>query len=115
MSNLEELDIKALTKEAEDGNGCAIKNALSGLFWEERLAALTKIVEQNKENKEDNPNTVELRSHSYNGRSRLPRAFMDLHRGPGLISNGPTIYEEEINLATGTFTATCEKPPRRRK
>jgi hypothetical protein len=110
MSNLDKLEIKALTKAAEAGDGCAIKDAISALFWEERFAALKRIEQQNKENRVADPKIVELSVHGYgNSGSRLPGG-MDLHYGKGWIGHGPTIYVEEIHMGKGMHTSTCEKP-----
>ena len=109
MSNVDKLDIKALTKSAEAGDGCAIKDAISNLFWEERFAALKRIEAQNKENRAADPKIVELSMHGYGKRGRSPGGI-DLHYGKGWIGYGPTIYVEEIHLGKGTHTSTCEKP-----
>lgn len=110
MNNVDKLDITSLTKSAESGDGCAVKDAISTFFWEERFAALKRIEQQNKENRSNDPNIPELVVHGYgNSRSGLPGG-MDLHRGRAWIGHGPTIYEEQIHMGKGTHTSTCEKP-----
>lgn len=105
MSNLDKVDIKGLTKEAESGNGCGIKDALSTLFWEERMAALKMIAAENQMNRAKDPKVVELKFHPSLG--RLPG--MDLHHSSSTFGPGPAIYVEQLYTSSGTFNATCKR------
>ena len=107
MSNLDNLNIKGLTKEAEAGNGCGIKEDLGKLFWEERMAALKMIVAENAMNRAKDPSVTQLNFHSSIGTTRARTPGMDLHHGSARFGPGPVIYVETLNLDDATHKSTC--------
>lgn len=85
MSGFEKLDIEKVTREAESGNGCAIKNAFEGLFYEQRLEALKLIKEQNRAHRQAGEDVPRLRAHD------MMRG-MDLHWDKSVLNWNRIIY-----------------------
>lgn len=107
MAKLDNLDIVGLTREAETGNGCALREEIDKLSYEERWQALKAIEAQNKVNRSKDPDIIELHAHTNTGREdRKPG--MDLHiNRKGLFRGNPILYQEFINSADRTFSSTC--------
>ncbi len=61
-----EIDIRALTKEAEAGNGCAVQKQLEPLSFEESLKTLKQIANQNKTDRDADPSVARI---TYNDRA----------------------------------------------
>jgi hypothetical protein len=70
-----EIDIRALTKEAEAGNGCAVQRQLEPLSFEESLRTLKQIANQNTTDRAADPNTSKL---AYYGRGYPDSASVSL-------------------------------------
>lgn len=112
MSGLENLDIPKLTKLAERGEGCALRESLDKLFYEERLAALKLIEEQNKVNREADSSVTKLSRFT-----STPETFylggVNLiaereGKGKGLFQNPPYIYLDRFEVTRGNHYSYCE-------
>lgn len=128
MSGLDKLDIPKLTKMAESGDGCALREAVENLFYEERLSVLKKIEEQNKVNRAADPGLPELKSFptfpetfclggvnlwaSVDKKGFL-QADTVIYKDRFVVTNGTHIsYCENLDLKNGTKLKTDGKPPR---
>lgn len=119
-----EIDIKALTKDAEDGRGCVIKNKLQELSFDEVTEALKKVKEQNSLNRQTDSDLPTLRvfeieskkadstllsmsgKYFFSSSKDLFRAF-EAQAKPGKTANDH--YDKCLNADT---SETQEDPPK---
>jgi hypothetical protein len=80
---MSELDIAKLTRDAEAGNGCSIKDTIQAMPFEESLKTLKAIQDQNSNNREED--------------SSLPQVFMVV-RGNGVAASA------ELEKKAGTWS-----------
>lgn len=98
MRELDKTDIERVTREAESGNGCAIKDAFEGLFYEQRLEALKLIQEQNRAHRQAGEDVPRLRAHD------MLRG-MDLHWDKSIFNWNRIIYGSSTK---GNAKAYCQ-------
>lgn len=110
MIRLEDLDIPKLTKVAESGDGCALRESIENMFYEERLSALKQIEQQNKVNRAANPSVPELF-----GFPSAPETFylggMNLairRENRSFFQPNPGIYKDRFVVTTGEHISYCE-------
>ena len=100
MSRLEDLNIPALTKVAESGDGCALRETVDKLFYEERLAVLKRIEEQNKLNRSADPSLPDLKSFTTAPENFYLGGINLRVRGDNKY-NVPVIYKDRFVVTTG--------------
>jgi hypothetical protein len=109
-SNMEKnnIDIRALTTEAEQGHGSAIQKALQDLSWEDGLKVAKQIAAQNKADVSNNPilPTVSLSTDTFNsGTSGIlfsgmtsTDAKFTLEWAPQGQREGLTLYADTVSI-----------------
>lgn len=107
MTEFGKINFKELAAAAESGQGCVIKEAIDGLGYEDRFAALKEIVKENKANRDRDPKIIELRAHSFLQDRKSPG--LDLHYvRPGLFSGNPQLYLDFVDPYTTNHKSTCK-------
>lgn len=105
------VDIKKLTKAAEDGDGKAIESALNGKFQEERAVILHGLVDQNKADLAAGQTTATLDVSV--GGAKLRAGEMTVTRELPTIHDywmgGVQIYGETLDAATGNRTTLAKE------
>ncbi|MBS1956043.1 MAG: hypothetical protein JST89_17800 [Cyanobacteria bacterium SZAS-4] len=117
----DKLDIKKLTTAAEGGQGCAIRDAITNLGFEERFKALKEIQAQNEKNRKDDPSLPYLKAEGWTNRAANFLANSDTHlhmTAVGLKPKGELfsdfdssseIYYDTLNTSQGTHKDVCRK------
>lgn len=95
-----EIDIRELTKEAERGEPCNLKNALDSMNFSEKVRALNAVIDANKADRANNAGLPEMSlSKSMSTDSQgIPVAELRLNV-PGVMN-----YESNLSLNTGANT-----------
>lgn len=107
MTEFGNINFKQLAAAAEAGQGCLVKEAIDGLGYEDRFAALQEIVKENKANRAKDPNIIELTAHAFRKDERKPA--LDLHYvRPGFFSGSPQLYLDIVDPWTTKHTSTCK-------
>lgn len=115
---MKEVDIVALTKEAEAGNGCAIKDGLQGLGFDDTVVALRQIAQQNQLNRDDNKNLPQIQLFSAMGTDNgtISVASVGLtHPGKHWYSTPDRLFESGIALRNGPHQIAGERHVRCQK
>lgn len=94
VTKMSELDIKALTREAEAGNGCSLKSQLQSLSYDEVRSAMMQMSEQNRSNRKEHPGKQPLVSLVETSSSGTPDKIKVLLPGEHWYSLTPQIIFE---------------------
>ena len=110
---MDEAKIVELTKQAEAGNGCGIREALQGLTFDDTVIAIKEIERQNRTNRETNQNLPELSMTAHMDPDLTANIYLN-HPGEHWYSSRTTLIQAGIalnnnaTLAAGDRTLKCE-------
>lgn len=117
----DKLDIRKLTAAAEAGEGCAVRDAITNLGFEERFKALKEIQAQNEKNKAADPSLPYLSASGWTNRAANFFGNSDTHlhlKAVGLkpkeeffsdFESASEIYYDTLYTSQGTHKDVCRK------
>lgn len=112
MKELESSKIEELTIKAENGNGCAIFDAINEMGFEERHAALKAIDDLNDKRFSRNTTGSELTFEAWDTRYRGFNLRLSIENGAWTRNH--ELYND-VTSADGTHKGSCEDHNRNKK
>jgi hypothetical protein len=113
---MENDQIKTLTNQLEHGETAGLKQYFSGKFDEERIGTLNQIREQNKANRQADPNVPELQIEASSSPGSNNQSVRLAHGGfQEAMMGAPGIYSSQLDISKLTRTGGETVPENRTK
>lgn len=102
------IDIKALTREAEEGHGCSVRKQLEGLSFEDTLVTLQDMDRQNRHNLAEDNGLPRISMYHYMGTDKAVHVGLSYPRENWYNSNR-TLFHTSLSLGSNGYQDIADR------